>query len=60
LCKSLPLLALDKIIRLGENNVDLGTYDGEETLVWKMLEIYNVLVCLEELDKAKSSVRTVI
>jgi len=34
-------LALDKIVEWEENNVDSGTYDEEENLVWTMLEIYD-------------------
>jgi hypothetical protein len=35
-------LALEKIVKLEENDVDLGTYDEEENLVWEMLETYHV------------------
>jgi hypothetical protein len=42
LCKSFPLLAFEKIVKLEENNVDLGTYDEEENLVWEMLETYHM------------------
>jgi len=35
-------LALDKILKLEENSVDLATYDKEENLVWKMLEVHDL------------------
>jgi hypothetical protein len=52
LCKVLPLSALDKIVRFEENNINLRAYDDRQNLVWKMLEMHNLLVCAN-LDKAE-------
>jgi hypothetical protein len=32
---------LDRTALFMENNINLGTYDDAEGLVWKMLEIYS-------------------
>jgi len=38
LCKTLRFLALGKIVRFEENNINLIAYNDGESLVWKMLE----------------------
>jgi hypothetical protein len=39
LCKAFPLFALDQMVELEENDIDLRTYSDRENLAWKMLSL---------------------